>query len=117
MATRVRATWHGPRVTAAIRAAAVDGLGQAADHLLHTAQGLAPVLTSELERTGTASVDPAGLQAAASFDGDHAVIQHEALDFEHPHGGQAKYLEQPMHTERDVMLGLIAEPVRRALRE
>jgi hypothetical protein len=115
MATRVRATWHGTRVTAAIRGAAVDGLGQAAEHLLGAAQNLAPVETTALEQTGVASVDPAALQAAVSFDGEYAVLQHEVLDWQHDPGRQAKYLEQPMHTERDMMLDLIAEPIREAL--
>lgn len=40
---------------------------------------------------------PTGADAVVvSNDKPYSVIQHERLDFEHPLGGQAKYLEQPL---------------------
>jgi hypothetical protein len=35
------------------------------------------------------------LVAKVEVDQVYAKVQHEALDFNHPRGGQAKYLEQP----------------------
>lgn len=38
----------------------------------------------------------------------YARYQHEGLDFHHPRGGQAKYLEQPLYSEVPGYLGDIA---------
>lgn len=42
--------------------------------------------------------------------------QHEDLSFRHAPGRQAKYLEQPMNTERETMLALSAVSFRTWLR-
>jgi hypothetical protein len=55
-----------------------------------------------------------GFGGAAS---DYAVVQHESLDFEHPNGGQAKFLETATTMNlitvqdevRDALLGLYRE--------
>jgi len=55
---------------------------------------LAPIDTGELRRSGY--VDPTGnLKVEVGFNQEYAEIQHESLEFNHPQGGQAKYLEQP----------------------
>lgn len=36
------------------------------------------------------------IKATVTVDQVYAEIQHEALEFNHPRGGQAKYLEEPM---------------------
>lgn len=33
--------------------------------------------------------------AEVAFEESYAIIQHEEIDFDHPRGGQAKYLEDP----------------------
>lgn len=43
---------------------------------------------------------------------NYAVVQHERLDFNHPHGGQAKYLEQPLLAMADELTATIAETVK-----
>jgi hypothetical protein len=40
--------------------------------------------------------------------------QHERLDLRHEHG-QGKYLEQPMHTEKDEALDIAADVIKQAL--
>lgn len=42
-----------------------------------------------------AMVGEGEITAAVDVDQVYARYQHEGLDFEHPRGGQAKYLEQP----------------------
>lgn len=37
------------------------------------------------------------LTGSVTVDQVYAHMQHEALDFKHPEGGQAKYLEQPLY--------------------
>ena len=46
------------------------------------------------ERIGDTAVT-----ASVEVDQVYARYQHEGLDFRHPRGGQAKYLEQPFYTE------------------
>jgi hypothetical protein len=45
----------------------------------------------------------------------YARRQHEELTWKHAPGRNAKYLEGPMNSEREVMLRLMAVPLRRWL--
>lgn len=55
-----------------------------------------------------------GNDATLTFDGPYARNQHESLHFRHEKG-QAKFLEQPMHTEKDTALAIVAKEIRDAL--
>ncbi|MEV4457013.1 minor capsid protein [Microbispora sp. NPDC049633] len=98
------------------RAAAVRGLRKAAEHLLQASRELVPIEEGTLERSGVASVDEDELRAAVSYDTVYAVRQHEDLTLKHDEGRQAKYLEEPMQSERGTMLDIVAAEVRRSLR-
>jgi hypothetical protein len=111
-----RVEWHGDEVERQLEAAAVQGLGLAAEHLLKASRDLVPHEKGILEDTSVASVDPSTLSAAVAFVQPYAVRQHEELTWKHAPGRQAKYLEQPAETEADTMQGLIAAPIRRASR-
>lgn len=112
---RTALRWRGDLATEAARTGAAAGLREAADHLLTKAQDKVPVDSTELRESGRFDVDDAELKAAVSFDTAYAVVQHEDLDLAHPHGGQAKYLEEPSHTEREELRRLLAEQIRQAL--
>jgi hypothetical protein len=112
----VRFTWNGEQVKKRQREGRNKGLRLAAEHLLAESQRLVPIEEATLERSGVASVDNAKGQAAVSYDTVYAVRQHEELTWRHDPGRQAKYLEQPMHTERATMLAILAAEERRALR-
>ncbi|MFD9444946.1 hypothetical protein [Streptomyces sp. NPDC060001] len=115
MTQYARMTWNGNRLwTSRGRRLASEGLQRALEHTLGKAQAIVPLEEGTLERSGRVDVD--GLNGAISFDTVYAVIQHEALDFKHLPGRQAKYLEQPMNNERAVMLRLMAVPLRAWLR-
>jgi hypothetical protein len=43
---------------------------------------------------------------------NYAVVQHERLDYNHPNGGQAKYLEQPLLAMADDLTRELAETVK-----
>lgn len=101
--------WNGDRVVARLRGARMEGLELAAEHLLQVSSGLAPHEEGDLERSGEVSTDEASGTVAVSYDRPYAVRQHEDLTLRHDDGRQAKYLEDPMSTERDVMLALIAK--------
>ncbi len=112
----MRAEWDDERVIAALEDASMDGLEIAAEHLLQVASGLVPHEEGDLERSGEVTRDDAKGAVAVSFDRPYAVEQHENMTLRHDDGRQAKYLEQPMHTEKDVMLALIARQAGEPLR-
>ena len=60
-------------------------------------------------------MDPSSLTGAVSYDTPYAVRQHEDLTLRHDAGRKAKYLEDPMNEERQVIAGLIAAQIRRSL--
>lgn len=102
-------TWDGDKVLAAMKKASIEGAELAAEHLLQVSSGLAPHEEGDLERSGEVSSDRSTGAVAVSFDRPYAVRQHEDMTLRHDDGRQAKYLEEPMSTERDVMLRLIAK--------
>ena len=104
--------WNGPAILAALRGAEMDGLELAAEHLLQVSSFDAPLEEGDLARSGEVTSDPGQNAVAVSFDRPYAVRQHEELTWRHDAGKKAKYLEDPMHTEQDVMLTLIAGPMR-----
>lgn len=115
--TEVTLEWHGDEVLAALHGATPDGLQLAAEHLLQVSRQQVPHQTGTLERSGTVSVDanPDAPAAAVTYDQPYAVRQHEDLTMRHDQGRKAKYLEDPLNSERDTMLGLIAGPMRDAI--
>lgn len=90
-------------------------LAVALEYLLSVANQLVPNEEGTLERSGRVQLvdDNTG---AVVYDTPYAAVQHERLDYRHSAGRQAKYLEQPMQTEREVILALIAATLRRANR-
>lgn len=98
------------------RKGAVRGLLIAGEHLLGEARDLVPLEEGTLERSGEVIVDPDKLTVAVVFDTPYAIRQHEEMAYRHAPGRQAKYLEQPANSERDVMEALVAAQIRRALR-
>lgn len=94
--------------------AAADGVQAAAEHLEQVSNALVPDLTGALQASSQVSVDRSEPSAAVSYDDPAAVVQHERLDYRHD-DGQAKFLEQPLHSERGEMLRLMAAEVRRGL--
>ena len=107
--------WYGAKVKAEERVGAARGLMLAAEHILEEATRIVPLLEGTLMRSGVASVDAGALRAAVSYDTVYAVYQHEGLDFAHPNGRQAKYLEQPLNSERAKCAALIAREIKTSL--
>lgn len=92
---------------------AEKGLDVASEHLLGEAVDQAPIEEGTLGRSGKATRE--GLRAAVSFDTPYAVVQHEDMTLAHDPGRNAKYLERPMNSERDVLGQVIATSVRREI--
>lgn len=74
----------------AAHAAALDLQGRA--------QKLAPIEEGTLRASATTErmEVPNGADYEVSFNTPYAARQHEELEWQHPLGGQAKYLQQPL---------------------
>lgn len=81
---------HMP-VLSAIEEAAQEALVGVAREVLAEAQTRAPVDDGDLRKSGRVTVG--SLEARVRFVSPIAWLQHERLDYQHPQGGEAKYLE------------------------
>lgn len=59
----------------------------------------------------SAAVGRGSVRGSVEVDQVYARYQHEGLDFHHPRGGQAKYLEQPLYANVALYLRDIAARV------
>ena len=62
--------------------------------LLGKSKERAPIDKGDLRGSGFAEID--GTTGTTGFTEPYSLIQHERLDFKHPEGGEAKYLENPL---------------------
>ncbi len=115
MPQRATIRWNGDAIKAEMRKAAVKGVKLAGEHLLGESGQKVPLEEGTLERSGTVVVDEERLSATVVYDTPYAVRQHEDMTLQHAPGRQAKYLEEPMNTERDTMQARIAAQLRRAV--
>ena len=74
-----------------VEKAAQDGLREGGRALLKRARELSPTLTGESDKSGFVRVDDLTLQVG--FTSLVSLLNHENLDWQHPDGGQAKFLE------------------------
>jgi hypothetical protein len=115
VAQSFRLRFNGAPAEHEIREGAARGLFLAAEHVLGLSNDVVPLDEAELQRSGVASVDEGALTGAVSYDTAYAVVQHERLDFRHPPGRTAKYLENSLNGARTEIAAIIAAEVRRAL--
>ncbi len=83
-----------------VEKAAQDGLREGGRALLKRARELSPTLTGESDKSGFVRVDDLTLQVG--FTSLVSLLNHENLDWQHPDGGQAKFLEAALQ-EVDVI--------------
>jgi len=115
----------GQRVAAQAQAALEDALKEAAERVRDHAAELAPKTDPEhdpdpavtLAESGRVEMAEDGLSASVIFDGPYAAKQHEALHFEHPHGGQPKYLSDAVKAEVPELAGIVAGKVRARIKK
>lgn len=113
-------TYQPPKVNAAlaVHAAAEIAVQAGAHIILEASLPLVPVDTGDLK--GSGRVSGQGLTAEISYDGiasdgfDYGSKQHEDLTLHHPNGGEAKFLERPMHSEAAAVAAEVAAVLRRA---
>ncbi len=93
-----------------IRSAVTEGVGKALHHILDVSNENVPMDMGDLKRSGKVKQD--GFGGTITYDEEYAVAQHERLDFHHPKGGSAKYLESAMNTEASKVAEIVAREVR-----
>jgi len=97
------------RAADAITEAAQTGIYEAAEALLDQAIEKTPVQDGILRASGRATQE--GNVSAVSFNTPYAVRQHEELGYQHPNGGQAKYLEVPANSFGETMESIVAQAI------
>lgn len=93
------------RRTSAIQNATNQSLQDVAFEIMSKAQELAPLDTGDLRGSGYAEVKNMNIELG--FKAPYALVQHERMDFKHPKGGQAKYLERPLKMYMDKYVSYI----------
>jgi len=109
-----------------VREISPEALDEAAQHVLEVAKEKAPLLVDLKRANDERRSDPGELRdsgyvqvrddntAEVGFSAFYAGWQHERLDYHHE-VGQAKYLEEPLVTEKDEAMRIIADRLGEAL--
>ena len=87
--------WYGDQMFDAIVEAVQDGLVDCGVDLQSKSVQEAPVDTGDLRANCAVAEEP--LNVTVGYDLPYAMKQHEELDYNHPRGGKAKYLEDPFN--------------------
>lgn len=128
MAKEVEFVWEGEKAAGDLLSAAFAGLVESAAHIFAQSQALVPREDGQLAESGQLLPDPANLEVVISYGNnetqpgytspanDYAVVQHEDTTLEHPNGGQAKYLEEPLMQEAGEVGATVAKHMRERLR-
>lgn len=106
-------SFDASKITGAIKKNANLAAFMGAQHLRKEAVELTPVDTSTLRNSAKVTTD--GNQAAVSYNTPYAARQHEEVGWNHPEGGQAKFLETAMINESQQIARIIANTVKRGL--
>ncbi|MCK9928803.1 hypothetical protein MXD62_16735 [Frankia sp. Mgl5] len=113
--------WRGGELTAAVRAAALEGLRAAAELIGDASDRRIPVESGDLRESREDDVDEGSLTVDITYGGRgglpqaYAIRQHEDLELQHPSGGQAKFLEQALETNKNDVFEMIADDIRQAI--
>lgn len=108
--------WRGDEIARQVRKAALQGLDDAAEFLLETANRTAPLDEGTMARSGVVSSDSGKMQAAVSYDTPYAVRQHEDTRLRHASGRRAKWLQLAMKEQSKKIRDYIANKIKQAMR-
>lgn len=107
--------WKGGEVTNRIEDV-VDSTAYGAASIVHEdAVQRTPVETGTLRATAAVKRTGNG-QAHITYGTKYARRQHEEIGWNHPGGGEAKFLENALHAQRDKVRDFIQDEIRKALR-
>ena len=93
-----------------------DAVEDASFDLQGKSQRQAPIDTGDLRSSASTTVDvkTGNVKGEVGFNEEYALDQHESLEYNHPRGGNAKYLEGPLKENQSRYIKQISEALRRA---
>lgn len=107
--------WKGNQVLANLDDAILSAVEAAGEILGDEAVSRTPKDTGTLQDSMKVTTD-GQRTAAVSYNTPYAARQHEEIGWQHPGGGEAKYLENAMSAAADRMQGAIATEIRKVLK-
>lgn len=105
--------WRGQEALSSIEEAQKKANAAAAEFILGESNKKVPHEYGTLEQSGTADADAEGF--TVSYGTVYAVPQHEHLEYNHSEGREAKYLENAVINNRDDMLEIMKDEIKKAL--
>lgn len=110
--------WYGNKAVSRAMQAAIQAIQTCAADLQGKSAAQAPIDTGDLR--ANCSVSPLQREGdtvwvKVGYNLPYAIVQHERLDFKHPKGGKAKYLEDPYKENAAKYERFIKTAVRQAL--
>lgn len=106
--------WRGEQIFGAIEDAVQEQLLRCAADLQSKSSEQAPIDKGDLR--GNCAIDEQALTVRVGYSVPYALRQHEELDYQHPKGGKAKYLEDPFNENAEKYGKSIEKAVGRAIR-
>lgn len=97
-----RVTWNGSGAIRISTRSVREGIRDIMQEVFERAVEDAPLDTGDLKQSARLNLNQAS--TSIIFDVPYAAIQHENLDYNHPKGGKAKYLEDAFN---DIVPGAV----------
>ncbi len=107
--------WRGDAIARSIERAAANAALAGAELLGDEAVQRTPIDTGTLRASMKVTTDNRG-QAAVSYNTPYAARQHEELGYQHPGGGEAKFLENAVNATAAQVRAVVAEEIRKAMK-
>ena len=111
-----RMNWKGGMAKQRAKQGAVNGLFEASEYSLESANRTVPHEDGDLQASGGTDVDQQNLKASVYYDTPYARRQHEELTWQHDPGRRAKWLELTMQEEKQANKDIVGKNIKDALR-
>lgn len=116
---KYKLTWKGKEAQELLKKAVMQEALRCSADLAGKSAREAPVDTGDLRANCNVSgMKEEGEKAyyEVGYDLEYAIIQHERLDFNHPKGGKAKFLEDPFNRNKKQYDASMKEAAKKTLR-
>ena len=110
--------WNGDRITEQVKAGARNGVMDAAQAVATASQKLTPVLEGVLRAATHVHMpvqDGDEIVGGVGNNMVYAARQHEETTWNHPRGGQAKFMETAMQQNEDAVRQAIINHIKGAI--
>ncbi len=107
--------WNGNEIINTTTNEAMRALRAGAEFLLTETVKTTPKDDGILIQSGKTSHDKEKVEAVVSFDTPYAVRLHEHPEYNFQNGRRGKYLEKTLDEQRQTLMSLIAEVMRRGI--